>query len=128
MESHSQDLLSEACSRPRHFFVDQWYDHSVRGGVTAQISYGVSSQEDEVFSKRKASRRFERWWHKPIDNDYETPSSDKLGEAKRKRFTAEGKQARVSKSLAALSHPSNIRLTPGEWREIVEDSDLEDQF
>jgi hypothetical protein len=57
----------------------------------------------------------------------QAPSIEKLAEAKRQRFTAEGKGERVSRSLAALNQPSRIRLTPEEWRKIVEDADLEDQ-
>ncbi len=52
----------------------------------------------------------------------------KLVEAKRQRFTAEGKRERIAKSLSALNQPPSIRLTADEWRQIVEDPDLEDQF
>jgi len=65
----------------------------------------------------------------PTGMNYQTaPSSEKLAEAKRQRFTPEEKRARVSRSLAALSQAPSIRLTPQQWQEIVEDSDLEDQF
>jgi hypothetical protein len=126
MDSYLPELLSEACGRPRHFFVERWYDRPVGGGVTGQISYR-NEPEDVVFKKRKANRRLELW-HKPFDKGFQTaPSSGKLAEAKRQRFTTEGKQERVSKSLAALNQQSYIRLTSEEWRLIVEDSDLEDQ-
>jgi hypothetical protein len=55
-------------------------------------------------------------------------SRAKLEEAKSRRFTAEGKQERIAKSLAALNQASKIKLMPSEWRQIVEDLDLEDQF
>lgn len=57
-----------------------------------------------------------------------SPHREKLAGAKRRHFTAIGKQERIAKSLAALSESPYIRLTPKEWREIVEDPDLEDQF
>lgn len=56
------------------------------------------------------------------------PYNEKLAEAKRRQFTPKGKQERVAKSLAVLSQPPHIRLTANEWREIVEDPDLEEQF
>lgn len=64
----------------------------------------------------------------PTEPTHYSGSNEKLAEAKKQQFTAEGKQARVAKSLAALSQPPYIRLTANEWRQIVEDSDLEDQF
>jgi transposase-like zinc ribbon protein/ISXO2 transposase-like protein len=51
-----------------------------------------------------------------------------LAEAKGQHFTIEGKGKRVARSLAAVNKPPYIRLTPNEWRQIVEDPDLEDQF
>jgi antitoxin (DNA-binding transcriptional repressor) of toxin-antitoxin stability system len=54
------------------------------------------------------------------------PYHEKLAGAKRRQFTALGKQERIAKSLAALSEPPYIRLTANEWREIVQDPDLED--
>jgi hypothetical protein len=52
----------------------------------------------------------------------------RLAEAKKKRFTAEAKRERVARSLAALNQPPSIRLAPNQWRQIVDDSALKDQF
>lgn len=52
----------------------------------------------------------------------------KLERLKRQQFTVEGKTERVARSLAALSQPQPIRLSPQEWRSVAEDPDLENQF
>ncbi|HEY6328300.1 MAG TPA: hypothetical protein VI756_03110 [Blastocatellia bacterium] len=52
----------------------------------------------------------------------------RLVQLKRARFTPDGKQERVERSLAALNQPAGIQLSPAEWKGIIEDSDLEDQF
>lgn len=127
MESDMQELL-QSCRRPRHFRLDQWYDDSAGVHLESRISYKPSGRESEALKKQKAKKRLERWWHKGPDNSYQTaPSSEKFAEAKRQRFTAEGRGERVSRSLAALSETPRIHLTPDEWRQIVEDPDLEDQ-
>jgi hypothetical protein len=58
----------------------------------------------------------------------------KLEALKREKFPPEGKEERIARALAAL-HRSvrseedyQIKLTPEQWKEIVENPDLEDQF
>jgi hypothetical protein len=120
--------LVNACRRPRHLRVDQWYDSHVDTDVESRISYRPSGRAKEVLKAQKAKRRLERWWHKETDNNYQAaPSAEKFAEAKRQRFTMEGKRARITRSLTALNQAPHIRLTPAEWRQIVEDPDLEDQ-
>lgn len=57
-----------------------------------------------------------------------TAAISRLEALKRTRFTPESKDERVAKSLAALNQEESIHLTPGEWRWVAEDIDLEDQF
>jgi hypothetical protein len=57
--------------------------------------------------------------NRTTDNNQTAPASEKLAEAKRQRFTAEGKSERISRSLAALNEPSHIRLTLDEWRQLL---------
>jgi hypothetical protein len=65
----------------------------------------------------------------PTNPTYTGPSTnEKLAVAKRQQFTAKGKRERIAKSLAALSQAPSIRLPANEWRQIVEDPDLQDQF
>jgi hypothetical protein len=61
-----------------------------------------------------------------LSND--APLADKLRELKRARFTPEGKDERVARSLAALNQQAGISLSTDSWRHIIEESDLEDQF
>jgi hypothetical protein len=128
MDSDTQELSLEPCRRPRHLLVDQWYDDSAGArGAEAWIVRKPGRRESEKSKKRKASRRMENWWHKPVDERPLAPSSEKLAEAKRRRFTAEDKDERIARSLVALYQPSQIKLTREEWRQITEDADLEDQ-
>jgi len=109
--------------------VDEWYDRSAGAGIEPKISYGPSRYATELFRRQKARIRLERWWHGPIEDARQAaPSREKLAEAKRQRFATEGKYERVSRSLSALSQPSRIQLPPEQWRQIVEDPDLEEQF
>jgi hypothetical protein len=55
-------------------------------------------------------------------------SSFKLSELKKQRFTPEGKDERIARSLAALNQQASIHLSPEEWQRIAEDPDIEDQF
>ena len=57
----------------------------------------------------------------------QTPS-ERLEALIKQRFTPEGKAERVARSLAALNQATPIKLPPGEWVRIMEDSDMEDQF
>lgn len=57
----------------------------------------------------------------------QTPS-ERLAALIKQRFPPEGKAERVARSLAALNQATPIKLPPGEWVRIVEDSDMEDQF
>lgn len=50
----------------------------------------------------------------------------KLELLKRQRFTLEGREERIAKSLAALSQPAGIDLTPEQWKHFAEDLDLDD--
>jgi len=123
MESFIQFLESVACGRPRHFRVDQWYERPAK-----QISYRSTRRDNELLGKQMANRRLEKWWHKGNDYDsWTAPSEDKLAEAKQQRFTPGGKSERIAKSLAALSQPPRIYLSPEQWRQIAEDPDLEEQ-
>ena len=54
--------------------------------------------------------------------------SSKLEELKKRRFTDEGKDERIARSLAALNQQTSIHLSPEEWKLIAEDPDIEDQF
>lgn len=122
-----QELL-KGCRRPRHLRVDQWYESRVDIDVESRISYRPSGRANEALRAQKAKRRLERWWHKETDNNYQSaPSAEKFADAKRQRFTVEGKRERIARSLSALNQAPHIRLTPTEWRQIAEDPDLEDQ-
>jgi hypothetical protein len=115
------DFLEE-CRRPRHLRVDQWLDQ--------RLASARWREWEEQFPKKKHrnfDRMLDRWWHKPVE-PAALLRSEKLVEAKRERFTTEGKEERIAKSLAALKQPPSIRLASTEWRRIVEDPDLEDQF
>jgi hypothetical protein len=71
----------------------------------------------------------EKSLRKPTNPAYSgPPSNEKLAEAKRLQFTTKGKRERIAKSLAAVRQAPAIRLPANEWRQIVEDPDLEDQF
>jgi hypothetical protein len=120
MELPTQELQLETCQRPRHLRLSQWFDES-------RISYTESSHEHEAFRKQKAKRRLQQWRRKETDNYQAAPSSGKLAEAKRRHFTPEGKSERVAKALAALNEEPRILLTAQQWKDLVEDSDLEDQ-
>jgi|SRR5579864_1669926 len=123
MESPLEELFSEECERPQHLKVDKWWiDYA--SGPNVDL-WDLSERHVHEFIRRKYIRRLEEWLDKAAT--YPAPSSEKLAEAKRQRFTTEGKSERVSRSLAVLSQPPRIRLTPEEWRKIVEDADLEDQ-
>jgi len=52
---------------------------------------------------------------------------EKLQTLKRKHFTAQGRNQRIERSLAALNQVETLRLTPREWRFFAEDPDLADQ-
>jgi hypothetical protein len=54
-------------------------------------------------------------------------TNEKLAVAKKQQFTTQGKRERIARSLGALSQAPSIQL-PNEWRQIVEDPDLEEQF
>lgn len=123
MGADIQEILSGACTRPRHFEVNRWYDH-VGLRSAQQISYRPSKQDNKIL-KQKIRRRLEQWW--PKDDAYPKAPSSKFLEAKRQRFTKDQESERVSKSLAALKQPSRIKLTSEQWRQLVEDHDLEDQ-
>lgn len=125
MDFHIHEPLMDTCTRPRHFTVHQWYEQPV-GIAEAQIFY-KPSRDAVTLIKRKAARRLARWWRKERSRPVMTPS-EKFLEAKRQRFTAEGRNERIASSLAALSAAPRINLTPDLWRQIIEDSDLEDQF
>jgi hypothetical protein len=58
----------------------------------------------------------------------EAPLAEKLAALKRARFTPDGKDERVARSLGALRQEVAIHLSTDDWRQLVEDSDLEDQF
>jgi hypothetical protein len=127
MELAKPEFRLEGCERPQHLRVDQWYDRAPGFGVEPWIE--PSEHEHHELKERKFRRRVEKWWHKSTDFTYAGhPSSDKLAEAKRQRFTVKGRRERIAKSLAVLSQEPSIQLPAKEWRQIVEDSDLEDQF
>ncbi|HKP13191.1 MAG TPA: hypothetical protein VJZ91_13820 [Blastocatellia bacterium] len=58
------------------------------------------------------------------------PSKPRSGleELKKWRFTPEGRDERIARSLAALNRPASIRLSPDQWKFVAEDADIEDQF
>ena len=57
-----------------------------------------------------------------------TDPISKLEALKKRRFSPEGRAERIARSLAALDQVATIRLTSEEWRQVAEDSDIEDQF
>lgn len=127
MESNIQESLAEQCERPQHFKVDQWFQDSPVSGVDRWGS--PSDHQIHELKRRKHTRRLEKWWHSlATSSEPLSVPNEKLAEAKRQRFTIEGKVERVAKSLAALSHSPRIQLTRDEWRQIIETQDLEDQF
>jgi hypothetical protein len=58
----------------------------------------------------------------------EAPLAQKLAELKKARFAPDGKEERIARSLAALNQEVGIRLSSEEWKRIIEDPELEDQF
>ena len=106
MESHIPEFL-QSCRRPRHFRTDQWY-HDPTG---AGISYEPTGRESEALRAQKAKRRLELWWHKEPDANYRTALSvGKFEDAKKQRFTADGKTE--SRSVTGcfesdVAHPLN---------------------
>ena len=129
MEATIQELLSEVCKRPQHLRVDRWFVPQAGGlGLGLWNVYEAKRRETRRL-RPTASRRLVKWWRSPpVSAALQTVYNEKLVEAKMQRFTAEGKRERVARSLAALNQQPAIRLTPEEWRQIVEDPDLEDQF
>jgi hypothetical protein len=126
MELRSQQLLFDACIRPQHLIPDLWYKHSAGAQAEFQMSYRRARGENEIPNKLR--RRLEGWWRTSSEGaGWIAPSSGKFQEAKRRQFTPDGRQERISKSLAALSQPSSISLTREQWRRILEDPDIEDQ-
>lgn len=135
METYLQELIDKVCNRPPHLKVDRWYSDT-RAGGGANIAYSFSRPipeqvslwfQDDIERVRliKAQRRAERWWHKePVQ---EAPSRSRFLEAKKQRFTADGQEERVTRSLNASTQMPRIQLKPKEWRMIVEDADVEDQ-
>jgi|SRR5579864_1685614 len=122
MESLMHNLFSETCGRPRHLRTDQWRVHD-------SPIYRPSIHDREGLIRKKAIRRLEQWWRIPPDTAEPVSAPNaKLLEAKRRHFTSEGKSERVARSLAALSQPPHSQLSGAEWRKIMEDQDLEDQF
>src|SRR5712691_5150213 len=109
MKLSEYDFLPEGCERPQHFRVDQWYVHSATM-LGVELWRAPSEHEILEINQRKSRRRIEKWWRKPTEPT-DSPSNEKLAEAKRSQFTTKGKQERVAKSLAALSQPPYIRLT-----------------
>ena len=113
MEYQIQDLLSEACGRPRHFTISAWYDLRSVGNVDSWISVSPRAPEHEMLRVRKANRRLEQWWLKQIDDETTAPSSEKLADAKRSNSAPEGKRERVCKILSraqsAFIDPLNSR-------------------
>jgi hypothetical protein len=108
--------------------VEQWYEHSILGKTAAKKFYGQHKVDREALKKQKAKKRLDLWWHKlSYTPDLEAPSSNKFNEAKRQRFTPEGKNSRILSSLAALNQRPSITLPLEAWRQVVEDVDLEDQ-
>jgi len=46
-----------------------------------------------------------------------------LSDLKKERFTPEGRDERIARSLAALNQQTSIHLSPEEWQRIAEDPD-----
>lgn len=91
---------------------------AISNGRASQL-LGMSEQEFTQYASRLG-----------IAFDAQEPQtpSEKLEAMIKQRFTPEGKAERVARSLAALNQATPIKLPPGEWVRIVEDSDMEDQF
>jgi hypothetical protein len=53
--------------------------------------------------------------------------TSKLAALKSQHFTAEGRDERIKRSLAALAEPQTIDLTLQQWKEIVEEVEDEDE-
>jgi hypothetical protein len=46
---------------------------------------------------------------------------------KLRRFTAEGREDRIARSLAALNQQETLQLSAEQWKYFAEDPDLDDQ-
>jgi len=127
METSLQQLLAEQCKRPQHLSIDRWFisDSPVPRAKLWGTQIDYQSRE---FRRHKHASRLEKWLHEDTAvAEQSTAPKEKFLEAKRLRFTLGDKSKRVTRSLAALNQKSRIQLTPAEWRQIVEDPDLEDQ-
>jgi hypothetical protein len=51
----------------------------------------------------------------------------KLELMKLRRFTAEGREDRIARSLAALNQQETLQLSAEQWKYFAEDPDLDDQ-
>jgi hypothetical protein len=85
---------------------NQW----AQGPTTADFA------EEELWPWATLNRRFG-----------EAHPASKLGILKRRKFTAEGRDARIQASLAALDAPQPTNLTLEQWREIIEEVEDEDE-
>ncbi|HJZ12925.1 MAG TPA: hypothetical protein VJ521_12280 [Acidobacteriota bacterium] len=121
---------SEYCERPVYFLDINNWDMTVHRDCAVDSWISVeSAAADRVDRQRRAVRRAAKWWHKTAPQPEQKKTvNPKLAEAKMRHFTAKEKQERIAKALAALNASPAIQLSPEEWKQIVEDPDLEDQF
>ena len=54
--------------------------------------------------------------------------TEKLRRLKSTKFSPEGREGRIARSLAALRQPITIHLKPEEWSWIADELDIEDQY
>lgn len=55
-------------------------------------------------------------------------SPSRLEVLKRQRFTPAGRSERIALSLNVLKQPQPIHISPEQWRMVVEDAAVEEQY
>jgi len=138
-----RDMLAQYCDQD-HERIDPWLVQPTKRVTRddANLWYASEPHIHGKFLTQSPKRLDKRWRKLSVSGDRQKefarstamraerrqlPHAE-LEKAKSRRFSPERKHERVAKSLAALNQQSSIKLTANDWRQIVEDIDLEDQF
>lgn len=139
-----RDVLAQYCDQD-HERIDPWLVQPTKRVTRNDANLWYASESPHIHGKflTQSPKRLDKRWRKlsvrgDPRKEFAQPNEMRpvrrrfphaeLEEAKSRRFSPERKHERVAESLAALKQPSRIKLTANEWRQIVEDIDLEDQF